>query len=103
MRFKDHSIQPKSLSTQLLLAMIIANEVYLEHGYDCVITSLNDATHSLTSLHYAGEAVDLRTRMIPTQDEKVEVRDQIKARLTSDFDVILESDHIHIEHQPRRR
>ena len=30
-------------------------------------------------------------------------QDDIKAKLNKDFDVILESDHIHLEYQPRKR
>lgn len=103
MRLKDDSVELKALSVPMLFALVVADQVYREHGYDCVVTSANDAHHSETSLHYAGEAVDLRTRMIESEDEQKQIRDQIKGKLNIDFDVVLESDHIHLEHQPRRR
>ncbi len=98
---KDDSVNPANLSPQLLFGLIVANQVYEEYQYGCHITSLNDATHSRTSLHYRGDAADLRTRHMADEDKQL-VRDEIKKRLNVHWDVILEGDHIHLEFQPRR-
>lgn len=90
------------LQPQILLAAVVASEVYSEHGVQlCVITSANDGNHSHTSLHYSGNAIDLRTRNLPP-GAAPEIAKIIKERLGRDFDVLFEGDHIHIEYQPRR-
>jgi len=103
MEFKDESIDTKNLQPQLVLALMMAQEVYNGHGVDLVITSLNDAAHSRTSLHYSGNAVDLRTHNLPDGVDPNGVAAEIRQKLNKDFDVIFEGDHIHLEHQPKRR
>jgi len=102
MMLKSDDVELKDLAPQLALALIMANEVYDEYGIDMVVTSANDSNHSGTSLHYSGQAVDLRTRTANSGDRQ-DIRDKVKAKLNVDFDVILESDHIHLEYQPKRR
>lgn len=85
----------------IVLGLMVANGVYATFGYGMVITSLNDSEHSENSLHYAGAAADLRIRHLKPED-KQPIRDEIAARLSEDYDVILEKDHIHLEYQPRR-
>ena len=79
------------------------NQQYHQYETNLVVTSCNDGHHSLTSLHYSGNAVDLRTRNLPDNITGHIVRDEIKKNLNIDYDVVLESDHIHLEYQPRRR
>jgi hypothetical protein len=100
MRFKDESVDPSSLKPQLLLALIIAEQVYQEENIELVITSLNDAIHMETSLHYDGGAADLRSY---TLSDPPKTAAKIKARLNKHFDVVVESDHIHMEYQRRGR
>lgn len=105
MRLKDDNVSLSGLSTAMLFAIQVANELWGEHATELVITSVNDGRHSLTSLHYAFEAVDLRSRTLP--DARA-VRDELKRRLRIDYDVVVEDEdgpnaHIHVEHQPRRR
>lgn len=101
MRLKDDSINPQGLQSELLFAIMVAKEVYLNHGYDLVITSLNDAEHSETSLHYNGCAVDLRTTVINPNEDWDRIAKQIGRRLNKHYDVINEWNHIHIEFQMR--
>lgn len=105
MRFKDVSVVVHGVQPELILALYVADEVYREAGVEegIVITSMNDATHSETSLHYAGAAADIRIRSLPDSMSPAQTAKAIKARLTVDFDVVVEADHIHIEYQPRRR
>ena len=96
-------VKVTGLRPELLLALIIANDVYQKHDHDLVITSLLDGAHSRTSLHYAGCAADLRTTAanIP-KSTVVAITADIRMALTVDYDVIEERDHIHLEFQPRR-
>jgi hypothetical protein len=90
----------KIMSPQIVLALCIANDCYRIRGFNMVVTSVSDSIHSKKSLHYSGFAADLRTNGI----EKISVeniKEDIRQRLTTEFDVILEVDHIHIEYDPK--
>lgn len=102
MRLKDDSVNPMGLQPELLFAIMVARDVYLNRGYELIITSLNDATHSATSLHYSGNAVDLRTTTMSPNEDWNEVARQIRNRLNKHYDVLNEHNHIHIEFQPRK-
>lgn len=65
---------------------------------ELVVTSTYEGNHSEGSLHYCDEAVDIRRGK-----NGHKCRDEIKRRLGDDYDVILESDHIHIEYDPKGR
>ena len=69
-------------------------------GRRAIITAARDGFHSSRSFHYKGAAIDLRTRDIASQSKRREYRDAIAARLGPQWDVILESDHIHVEFDP---
>lgn len=86
---------------ELVLALMIVDRVYERHGYDAVLTSGLDSRHSDKSLHYCGAAADLRTRQIP-RNLVVKIGEEMKTALGRDFDVVVESNHIHLEWQPRR-
>lgn len=94
MRIKNNAVNLQGLRPEMVIGLMVANGVYIAHGKDMVITS------ALDGKHYAGCAVDLRTNYF-TKSTAIKVRDEIKERLGIDFDVILESDHLHIEYQPR--
>lgn len=70
-----------------------------------IVTSLNDGKHSSRSFHFgrAGDircmAADLRSRTLTTA-EKDEAVDLLTFMLGGAYDVILESNHIHIELDP---
>ena len=82
----------------LLLAMIIANEVYDSHSVEFVITSLLDGKHSERSLHYTGCAFDCR---IYGEDVTASIVNDLRHKLNHHYDVVLEGNHIHVEFQPR--
>lgn len=90
------------LRPELLLAIVVANDVYTNYGKELVITSVVDGKHKVGSTHYSGCGVDLRTRYFK-EDDKKEVADEIRKNLTDDYFVLLESDHIHLHYKPRRR
>jgi hypothetical protein len=67
-------------------------------NYTMTITSANDGIHKKGSKHYENNAIDIRTRdMI----NRTLTQKQIAYTLGKDYDVILESDHIHIEYDPK--
>lgn len=68
-------------------------------GRDAIITSARDGVHKRASLHYQGQAIDLRTFDMPPGREHDVVR-ELKNVLGPDFDVVLEPDHIHLEYDP---
>ena len=84
---------------ELILGLMVADTVLRENGIELVVTSITDSVHSFTSLHYAGAAADIR---IWDMDDPQKIISELKSAITSDFDVILEKDHIHLEWQPRR-
>ena len=102
MKLKNSDVNVNGIRPELVLALVIANDIYANHGENLVITSLNDGKHSQTSLHYSGCAADLRTRYF-LKSEQSKVVNDLKEALTIDFDVVLEKDHIHLEYQPKRR
>jgi hypothetical protein len=80
-------------------AMALAG-VYRQRGFTPVITSAVDGTHSPNSRHYRGLALDFRTRNVPADQRQV-LRDSIATALGTDFDVVLEADHLHVEWDPK--
>ncbi len=52
-----------------------------------------------TSLHFSGKAIDLRTRDMAAGKEQ-KVVEALKTKLGNNFDIVLESDHIHLEYDP---
>lgn len=91
----------QGLGTETLLAAVVAQTVYAKHGKDCVITSALDGQHSETSLHYSGNALDLRTRHLDAGQAEA-ITDDLQDALGDDYDVVLEGNHIHVEYQPKR-
>ena len=63
-------------------------------GKDLFITSICEGTHSAGSLHPMGLAWDMR----PCKE--ISIKD-IKKELGKDFDVVKESNHIHVEYDPK--
>jgi hypothetical protein len=91
----------RGLQPQMSVAYTIAAIVFWEKaGESCWITSASDSKHGPNSLHYKGKALDLRTKHLrPEQVHPVYVA--LKDALGQQFDVVLESDHIHVEFDPK--
>jgi hypothetical protein len=101
MLFIKPGVRITGMRPEILLAAVAAERVYEEAGHDFTVTACVDGKHMAGSLHYAGAAIDVRTRDIPLADvQKLIAR--IKVCLADDFDVLLEVDHIHIEFQPKQ-
>ena len=66
------------------------------------ITSANDGDHSEGSLHFNTRAFDIRiSNIIGHVDNEARAwAERMQVALGDDYDVLLERDHIHVEHQP---
>lgn len=89
------------IKPEMMLVITIAQEFYKDLKIDCVITSCCDGKHSSTSLHYVGYALDFRTRNMNNFQQKL-LLESLKNQLTKEYDIILESNHLHVEFQPKR-
>lgn len=88
------------VAPEMALALTIIASQYAKFGADCIITSCADSKHSQGSLHYSGRAMDFRTRNV-SSGKRQALRDAISEALGDDYDAVLESNHIHVEYQPK--
>jgi len=88
------------MKPELLFGLGELRQVFARHGWEMVITCGIDGSHSNASLHYAGCAADLRSSFVP-KDQQEALRKEMQDCLPTDFDVILEPDHYHVEWQPK--
>ena len=83
-----------------ILFALSAIEKVMENTGEYTVTSICDGIHSARSLHYVGLAADIRSRHIPA--EKVAaVAVELRGALGKGYDVVVESDHIHLEYDPK--
>lgn len=98
MRLKE-GVSLEGLHQQMHMALLIIEEAYFEKGAELTVTSTTEGDHGHHSLHYAGYAVDCRTRDV-TPALASEIAAVLSSRLRavdSRFDVVLEPTHIHVE------
>ena len=109
LRIKE-GVSIRGLQPQAFHAWYVAGEVYAElYNADCYLTGGVDGKHGHGSLHYVGLAIDLRIRNLVTPDaitdmtidKAVVIQAELKTRLGVEYDVVLESNHFHIEFQPK--
>ena len=100
MKFK-HGVKLQGVSAEIVAVWQVAETVYNNLGEDLVVTSVCEGQHGPNSLHYGGMATDLRTRVFKSEAYINEAASLIRGRLTDEYDVVVESDHIHIEFDPK--
>ncbi len=109
--YKD-GVRIRGTCPEVLEAQHVVEQVFAEHGFDLIITSGLEGSHSNTSLHYVGHARDYKSKHISSVEKKLLIRDEVKARLAplGDFDFLLEdlgddgpegNEHFHLEYQPK--
>ena len=84
------------LSAELLAALPIILQAYAYFDDKLTITSGRDGAHMANSLHYVGEAVDIRIWRLSKREQRLLVA-ALAVALGHDYDVVLEKTHIHIE------
>lgn len=108
MIFLRADVRLAGLKTETLLGMHIADRLCERYNYDVQITSGVEGEHAPKSLHPVGYAFDFVLIGIKGgTDILVEYRriaDALAKALERDFDVVMESQplHIHTEYQPKR-
>ena len=85
------------LKPEILFALTVLDRLW---PTEMVVTSLIDGAHGRGSLHYVGQAADIRVRDLEPEEIAAVVR-EAKAALGADFDVVLEPSHLHVEFQPK--
>jgi hypothetical protein len=88
------------IKPEMLVAIVAAESIYRKHGAELTITSCVDGQHTRASKHYSGCAFDCRTNDLPPAAITTIAADLVAA-LGPDFDAIKESNHIHIEYDPK--
>jgi hypothetical protein len=95
----------ENVSWRMFYAAILAEGIFKKHGAnELVITSGADGKHSLLSKHYPEnnasrlvEALDFRTWNV----DKDIVAADLRRKLGPNYDVVIESTHIHVEYDPK--
>ena len=98
MKLKD-GVSLYGLHPKMQVANGIAAVVYQLEGQELVVTAGLDGKHGDNSLHYKGRACDYRIWYFSEAQVKT-VTEELARRLGDDYDVVLESDHIHCEYDP---
>jgi hypothetical protein len=96
---KVGGIQPETI-----LALIVVQSLFHEMRIPCVLTSAEDSSeHMPSSYHYKGLAVDIRlpSKYLDTPGIDDVIVNSIHNSLGKEYDVVLESTHIHIEYDPK--
>lgn len=106
MKLKDTSVNIVGLHKAFWVRLFLLDTYWrVKLGYELIITSANDGIHSTDSKHYDGRAVDIRTWASKHNGKQLEgsqramVLAKVVAIMGSDFLVIGEEDHIHIQRQ----
>jgi hypothetical protein len=94
-------VKPGVILPPMLRLLYVAARCFEAHGAECVVTSGTDGVHKAGSLHYQDRAVDFRTRNLRGQNEAEQVAQEMRDRLGREFDIVVEGDHIHAEHDPK--
>ena len=98
--YKD-GVNHSSLSNHISNKLSDIDQVHLQVvKRRAIITSGRDGKHMKNSKHYTGEAIDLRTRDL-TRGKATRLLKALRDKLGNKYDVILETDHIHLEYDPR--
>ena len=88
-------------------ASMIIQGIYAERHLPCEITG-GVEEHQHPSLHAYGAALDYGTRLLYREDSPehreaklYQLASAIRSALGDGFDVVLESDHLHVEYDPK--
>jgi len=85
------------LNREIRRALRIISDFFDYHDQEAVVTSTYEGDHSAGSLHYADDAVDIRN----PKPRIIDIIGELREKLGSGFDIVKESDHIHVEYDPK--
>ncbi len=88
------------IQPEMMVALMEAQPLFAARNVKLVITSVKDGKHGKGSLHYVGLALDLRTRHL-TPMQKSDIAAELRTALGEQFDVVEETDHLHVEFDPK--
>jgi hypothetical protein len=97
LRVKD-GVRFHSPAIAMSVAVSVMAAVAREFSIELVITGAVER-HEFPSLHVTGAALDVRTRDM-ILSKQVRFAREIRIRLGDGYDVVLESDHLHVEYDP---
>lgn len=98
MKLKDNAVNIWGLKKEMRPVLHNAEKIWKNHGQELVVTCARNGMHSAGSLHYFGLAIDLRTNYFKNLAETKQVAYELSNVLGSNYDVIIEDTHIHVEY-----
>ena len=99
----DSRVDFNGMRPQASFALSVAMMIAKEQGILLVLRSMCDGKHSRKSLHYQGNAFDLWWAHI--EDDNARRRKfygALAVAIGSQYDVVDERTHVHVEWQPKR-
>ena len=100
MIFIKDGVSISGIKAPMVTAIAITDSYFSSIHNVLTITSGTEGKHKKGSLHPDGLAIDIRSNSL-SGITKAEVAAALQERLGAQFDVIAETDHIHIEFQPK--
>lgn len=96
-------VDVKGIQPEILLGLEICHFVFTKRGIPLTITSCADGKHGTNSLHYRGRAVDIRLPSRTSDEPEIDLAVLVECReaLGEQYDIVLESDHLHLEYDPK--
>lgn len=95
------SVRFGGLKPELVLAIMIARDIYAQYHEDFRFTSVVDGEHGAVSYHRAGYGMDFNAP--GKQSVTIHILRDLKQKLGPEFDVVVEPDHWHVEFDVRRQ
>ena len=90
------------LREEIRYAILVVSYVLDENKLHGTLTHGNDGEHMVGSLHYKNRAIDVDWAPWDGPPTDIElVRDTVALILGDDYDVVAESTHLHVEHDPK--
>lgn len=97
---KEEAARIAGIGPEMVLGALVIYDRLKAHGKEFTITSGTEGPHGRASLHFIGNALDIRTHGWLSSELK-DITADLDASLGIDFDVVLEGSHIHVEFQPK--
>jgi hypothetical protein len=102
LRLKKGVLVSHLTAPEMWLAAYVVDKI-LVNNYRVVYTTITsglEGKHGAKSLHPLGKAFDFRTNDWPAGKAEA-ITTEIRKALGPQYDVVLEIDHLHCEHQPK--